>query len=150
MWELTSAVRIQLVWYTSQPDGDEQAPSQTHTESHFAGSFDKAGKPCIASVSVTCKPSVYPHLFPLLCPVLKATTIWQAIHQTFTTRLSKGTRQVTGYTFPFLACGHGVIRVVGRPDSVTLALSWRDVHEREELDGVVCRVDVKSCARYKT
>ncbi|KAI6156818.1 hypothetical protein BKA82DRAFT_4050047, partial [Pisolithus tinctorius] len=48
----------------------------------------------------------------VLVPVLKATTIWQAIHQTFIPRLSEGTRQVTGYAFPFTTHRHGLIRHV--------------------------------------
>ncbi|KAI6156842.1 DUF1620-domain-containing protein [Pisolithus tinctorius] len=69
------------------------APSQTHSESHFAGSFGENGEPRIVRV-------YWSH------------ANGQAIHQTFTPRLSEGTGQVTGYAFPFPTHGHGVIRHV--------------------------------------
>ncbi|KAI5994746.1 hypothetical protein EDD15DRAFT_2547193 [Pisolithus albus] len=71
----------------------DQAPSQTHTESYFAGSLSEDGEPRIARV-------YWSHASR------------KAIHQTFTPHLAEGKGQVTGYAFPFRTHEHGVIRHV--------------------------------------
>ncbi|KAI5999030.1 hypothetical protein EDC04DRAFT_2584429 [Pisolithus marmoratus] len=79
---------LRLMW-----EFTDQAPSQTHTESYFAGSLDQDGEPRIARV-------YWSHANR------------QAIHQTFTPHLAEGKGQVTGYAFPYQTHEHGVIRHV--------------------------------------